>query len=116
MKTFTRTLAAVALSLGLAAAAQAQFTGPSRTETVTVTAAQSMGFGRYVTLEGSIVAHLREDLYVFRDETGEITVEIGGEQFRGRQIGPNDRVRLMGEIDRSRSGQRYISTETFTVF
>ncbi|MEM1314364.1 MAG: NirD/YgiW/YdeI family stress tolerance protein [Pseudomonadota bacterium] len=102
------TLLAVALASTLATSAAAQFTGPS-VQGARSTVAEALGgrVGRYVTLEGNIVAHQREDYYTFRDSTGDIRVEIPGETFAGRPIGPDDAVRLLGEVDSSRGG-RYI--------
>ena len=100
-----RTVLLAAGAALLAGPAAAQFTGPSvQGQPATVAEALNSRPGRYVTLEGSIVAHLREEYYTFRDSTGDIRVEIPAEAFGGRQIGPNDTVRIMGEIDTGRSG------------
>lgn len=97
-----------AASLGLASSALAQFTGPSvQGQAATVAEALNLRVGRYVTLEGNVVAHQREDYYSFQDATGTIRVEIPPERFGGQEVGPNDRVRIMGEIDTGSAG-RYI--------
>ncbi len=44
--------------------------------------AKTARFGAYITLTGKIVAHIREEYYLFRDETGEIRVEIENEFWR----------------------------------
>lgn len=86
----------------------AQFTGPSvQGDQSTVSAAQSIRLGSYVTLRGNIVSHLREDYYLFRDQTGEIRVEIPLRRFGGRKVGPTDKVQIMGEVDKGRAG-RYV--------
>lgn len=103
-------LALVLLSLAIATAspAVAQFTGPSlQGQQSSVAAVQSVRIGSYVALEGSVVAHLREDYYLFRDDSGEIRVEISRRAFAGQEVGPDDRVRIMGEVDSGRSG-RYV--------
>ena len=83
----------------------AQFTGPSAVgRTSTVEQAQNARVGTYVTVTGNIVAHLREDYYRFRDDTGEIRVEIGSGVWRSRDVGPDTAVRLLAEVDRSRAG------------
>jgi uncharacterized protein (TIGR00156 family) len=105
----------LALSATLATPALAQFTGPSVEGTPTSVAdAQNARTGSYVTLEGNIVAHLREEYYSFADDTGEIRVEIPGGTFGGQQVGPDTRVRLMGEVDRGITG-RYIWVKSLTV-
>ncbi|MEM9392590.1 MAG: NirD/YgiW/YdeI family stress tolerance protein [Pseudomonadota bacterium] len=107
-------LAGFAATAG-ASAAVAQFTGPSvQGAQSTVSAAQSARVGSYITLEGSIVSHLREDYYTFRDGTGEMRVEISQGRFGGRAVGPSDRVRIMGEIDNGRAG-RYIWVKSLQV-
>lgn len=61
----------------LASTAAAQFTGPSTTGKATsVAQVSAVRPGSYVSVTGNIVAHQREKYYTFRDETGEIRVEI----------------------------------------
>jgi uncharacterized protein (TIGR00156 family) len=93
----------------------AQFTGPSHGQPTTVAEAQNSRPGRYVTLEGNIVAHQREDYYTFRDATGEMRVEIEPGTFAGQEVGPDDRVRIMGEVDTGLSG-RYVWVESLSLF
>ena len=52
-------------------------------------------------LEGYIVERVsgHNDKYNFKDATGSVVVEIDEELFRGRDIGPSDKVRLSGEVD-----------------
>jgi uncharacterized protein (TIGR00156 family) len=92
-----------------AGSALAQFTGPSASgQEMTVAAASEARPGTYVTLTGSIVAHLREDYFLFRDPTGEVRVEVADEVWRGRPVSPETRVRLLGEVDRSLAGGVYV--------
>ncbi len=99
----------------LSSAAMAQFTGPSTAgRPATVAAAQDVRVGTYVTLTGHIVNHQRSDYFTFRDDTGEIRVEIAPNVWQGRQVGPTDKVRIMGEVDRGRGG-RYIWVKTLDV-
>ncbi len=101
----------------LAYPASAQFTGEttgsSRTPT-TVQQAKSARIGRDVSLTGHIVKHLHRDHYLFRDNTGEMRVEIEPVKWRGRRISPEMTVRLRGEVDRDFRG-RYISVERMQV-
>lgn len=99
-------LHAICLAAVVAATpAAAQFTGPSvagaRMTTAEATAARP---GTYVTLEGNIVMHLREDYYTFRDDSGEIRVEVESSVFGNRPVGADTRLRLLGEVDRGLSG------------
>ncbi len=81
--------------------AAAQFTGPSQKGRVsTVERAKNARIGSYVTVTGNIVSHLRENYYNFRDETGEIRVEIQVSVWQNRNVGPDTRVKLLAEVDR----------------
>ena len=103
------------VTAAFASAAVAQFNGPSASgPTVTVAASNDLHVGRYVTVVGRIVEHLREDYYTFRDATGEIRVEIEDSVWRGRPIGPSTRVRLQAEVDQSAVG-RYLWVKSLSV-
>jgi uncharacterized protein (TIGR00156 family) len=92
----------------LATNAMAQFAGPGVAGRIsTVEEAHDARLGSYLTLTGNITNHLRGDYYTFRDDSGEIRVEIESSVWRGRQVGPNNKVRLLGEIDSGAAG-RYV--------
>ena len=67
-----------------------------------------------MTLQGNLFSHLREDYYLFRDKTGEIRVEISPRRFGGQQAGPENSIRIMGEVDQSRAG-RYIWVKSLSL-
>ncbi|MEM7076307.1 MAG: NirD/YgiW/YdeI family stress tolerance protein [Pseudomonadota bacterium] len=99
-----------------AGSASAQFTGPSvQGGQATVAVAQDARVGSYHTLEGNIVTHLRENYFMFRDATGEMRVEIPADRFGGQQVGPETTVRIMGEIDRTLTGRRYLWVKSLEV-
>jgi uncharacterized protein (TIGR00156 family) len=111
----TLTALAFCLSFLLAATAMAQFTGPSASgRPATVAEARDARLGSYVTLTGHIVNHQRSDYFTFRDDSGEIRVEIEPGVFGGRKVGPDTRVRLLGEVDRGIAG-RYIWVKSLEV-
>ena len=96
--------------------AQAQFTGPTaRGAEMRVADAAVARVDTYVTLVGTIRSHLRGDYYVFGDASGEIRVEIESEVWNGRQIGPAQTVRLLGEVDRNAAGTPYVWVKSLTV-
>lgn len=111
-------LPAALLSLLLAlpaSAAMAQFTGPSASPPpATVAQAADARVGSDVTLTGHVVGHLRDEYYTFRDDTGDIRVEIDRRTWNGREVGPTDKVRISGEIERDWRG-RYIDVERLDV-
>lgn len=98
--------------------AQAQFVGPGTssrggTATTVAEAAEARSDTR-VVLEGHIIAHQFDEYYVFKDDTGTITVEIDRRQFRGQTVTPDTKVRLHGEVDRSVRG-RYVDVDRLEV-
>ena len=94
----------------------AEFTGPSATGRIsTVEDARNAPVHTYVTVTGNIVAHLREDYYTFRDETGEVRVEIEPPVWRNRKIGPDTKVRLVAEVDRNAAGTIYLWVESLEI-
>lgn len=108
----------IALAIALtvfAASAAAQFTGPGASgREQTVEQIADIRLGSYVTVTGNVVAHQREDYYTFRDATGEIRVEIANSVWRGREVSPETRVRLLGEVDTGTAG-RYLWVKSLEV-
>jgi uncharacterized protein (TIGR00156 family) len=112
-----RKLFLLALGSGLAAPAAAQFTGPTATvpaPMVTVAELAGTPLGSYVTVAGTIVARERGNYYLFRDDTGEIRVEIEDAVFDRRPVGPDTPVRLSGEIDAATAG-RYLWVRSLAI-
>lgn len=109
-------LMAAAAMLAAATPASAQFTGPSaRGAAMSVADASQARAGTYVTVEGMIASHLRSDYYLFRDASGEVRVEIDRAVFAARQVTPETRVRLLGEVDRNAAGVTYIWVKSLDV-
>ncbi|MDL2269104.1 NirD/YgiW/YdeI family stress tolerance protein [Desulfosarcina sp. OttesenSCG-928-G17] len=81
------------------AMAQSGFTGPGP-GVANVDHAKSMGDDEPVVLEGNIVQHLGGERYLFQDASGTVTVDIDDDKWRGFQVGPEDRVRISGEVDK----------------
>ena len=75
------------------------FTGPS-TGPSTVAKAKEMPDDHYVVLRGNIVEKTRKEHYLFRDETGSITIEIDDDDWRGLTVTPEDTVEIGGEVDK----------------
>ena len=55
-----------------------------------------------VLLTGTIVGRKAgsDDKYIFRDATGELTVDIDKEVFAGRTVTPENTVKLSGKVDK----------------
>ncbi|MFV0481920.1 MAG: YgiW/YdeI family stress tolerance OB fold protein [Campylobacteraceae bacterium] len=78
---------------------QGGFTGPSISAS-TVAEAKALRDDMPIVLEGKIVQHLGKDKYLFRDATGDITVDIDHKDWRGVSVGPDDTVVIYGEVDK----------------
>ncbi|MCU0964735.1 MAG: NirD/YgiW/YdeI family stress tolerance protein [Burkholderiaceae bacterium] len=86
--------------------AHAQFAGPGApAPAASVGQLREARLGRYFTVEGRIVAHQRQNYYTFRDGSGEIRVEIDPALWQKRKVGPDDKVRLVGELDQGSPGR-----------
>jgi uncharacterized protein (TIGR00156 family) len=90
----------VAVVLVVADVAIAQFTGAGAGGANTVAEVKQMRDESKVILEGYIVKQLGSEHYTFRDDTGEIEVEIDDDEWRGQIVGPETKIRIDGEVDR----------------
>lgn len=75
------------------------YTGPGP-GLMTVAQALGMSHDSGVTLRGRIVQRLGDELYLFRDNTGSIKVDISRDKWNGQQVGPNDMLEIQGEVDK----------------
>lgn len=75
------------------------FVGPDGSVT-TVEAAKSMRDDTWVTLRGNIVERISDDLYLFKDNTGTINVDIDHKRWNGVTVTPQDKVEIRGEVDK----------------
>jgi uncharacterized protein (TIGR00156 family) len=67
---------------------------------MTVKEALRMRDDAVVTLRGNIVQYLGKDMYVFKDSTGTINVDIDADVWRGQEVSPKDTVEITGEVDK----------------
>lgn len=110
-------LAAIAAILALAsapalAATQGGFSGPSTTTTqaggfvgpngtvTTAANAKTMRDDTWVTLRGNIIERVSDDLYIFKDASGTVKVDIDHKRWNGQTITPQDVVEIQGEVDK----------------
>ncbi len=84
---------------GPASTAQGGFTGPGPAA-LSVKQAVELADDTWITLKGHIVRHEGEDIYLFKDSSGEARVEIDDDAWGGQHIGPNDFVELVGKVDK----------------
>lgn len=113
MKKFAAVIAVMALcSAPVMAAEQGGFSGPSATQSqaggfqgpngsvTTVESAKSLRDDTWVTLRGNIVERISDDLYVFKDASGTINVDIDHKRWNGVTVTPQDVVEIQGEVDK----------------
>lgn len=87
------------IALGLSQNAASQFVSDS-TSVQTVAAVKQMKDNSWFTLEGNIVKQIRKERYLFRDQSGEIEVEIDDEKWKGRKVDPSTKVRISGKVEK----------------
>ncbi len=102
MKTIVLFLLAV--STPQLASAQFSPSGGHRAPVDTVSGALSAPDETGVVLTGNIVGRIRPETYRFRDQTGEIRLDIADEIWSGVKAGPDTQVRIVGETDRGLKG------------
>lgn len=120
MKNF-RTRFPLALAFCFVAAPTfAQYTGPGARKDSRPTVARSVAEvlqdakdDRPVQLTGTLVEQTGKEKFLFRDATGEITVEIDADDFPANQpIGPDVQVTLTGEIETRLMRKPEVEVET----
>ena len=52
-----------------------------------------------MALQGKLIKQTSDEHYLFRDQTGEVMVEIDSEDFRHVTVTPEDKIRITGEVD-----------------
>lgn len=72
------------------------FQGPNGSVT-TVESAKSLRDDTWVTLRGNIVERISDDLYVFKDASGTINVDIDHKRWNGVTVTPKDTVEIQGK-------------------
>lgn len=106
---------ALLLASTVAVTAAAQYTGPGARNLVAHTVAEVLRQptdDRPVLLTGHLVQQTGDELYLFKDATGEITVEIDDDEFPANQpIGAEQRVVIRGEVEARRLRSPRIDAE-----
>lgn len=79
------------------------FYGPmSGAQAETVARARELDDDAPVALTGNIVSQVagKKHKFVFRDQSGEILIDIDKKAFRGHNLTPADTVRISGKVDK----------------
>jgi uncharacterized protein (TIGR00156 family) len=93
------------------------YTGPSGVQLLNVQQVHANGQDdQHVRLQGRIISHDGGDHYTFEDATGRMTVDIDDDDFpRGQPISAEQKVELLGEIDRKRGGKLEVDVDRITL-
>lgn len=73
-------------------------TSPKLTAISTV---KEMEDSHWVIMEGFIEKRIDKDDYLFKDGKNEVVVEIDEELWQGRDVGPETRIRIYGEVNQT---------------
>lgn len=111
-------VSALALGLGLNSQAMAQnvggFQGPGLAP-VKVADALKMKDDSAVILTGQIEKSLGNEKYLFKDDSGTVTVEIDHEDWKGLNVSPKDTVIISGEIDKEMLKETEIDVDSIVL-
>ena len=57
-----------------------------------------------VVLEGYVIKQTREEHYMFKDDTGQIEIDVDEDILKGVKLTPGIKVRISGEVDKNDNG------------
>lgn len=88
----------------------AGFNGPSETKEILKTVQQVLAADDMTTctLEGNVIKHLEKNRFTFKDQSGEVVVDIAPYVFGGVDITPQDPIKLVGEVKGKRKQDLHI--------
>lgn len=75
------------------------YRGMEDARSMNVQQAKTMHDGASVSLRGNLLRKISEDVYEFRDKSGQIEVYIPMAIFDGRQVSPDELVGISGSLD-----------------
>ena len=78
---------------------QGGFNGPPVAK-IDVARAKELRDDTWVVLEGYITHKVGDELYGFKDSSGNVSVDIDDKIWRGLSISPSNLVRIEGEVDK----------------
>ena len=98
----------------------AQLTGDEETSVRPIAEVMNVPDDTWVTVEGYVLKQMQKDRYLFKDNTGEIAVEIKRDLWEKKRVDPKTKVRIYGKVDLIRMGTsdigiRIIMVETIDV-
>ena len=118
MKTVFFTLLAMFVGFNVAnAQLVGGFDGPGAPSMspISIQQALTMRNDTIVVIRGKIVNNLGDEKYLFKDETGDVIIEIDDEDWHGVRITPQDTIEIVGEIDKEFLERTKIDVKSFTI-
>ena len=92
------------------------FVGPqAEPQMVSVAEAKNMNDEARILIKGHIVSALGDEDYMFKDDSGSIKVEIDEDLWRGITVKPEDKVEILGEVDRHLQKETSVDAEAIAV-
>ena len=80
--------------------AQAAFNGPTNAQAVSVEEVKSLPDETQVSVKGYIINSLGDEKYTFKDEKGEVVIEVEDENWNGIDVTPQTQIEIIGEVDK----------------
>lgn len=102
------------LAAAISTPAMAAFQGPgTTTPEITVAQIKNVHDDAIVTLTGNVIKKIdgTKDKYIFKDNTGEIRIEIDHKYLPAQDFGPQNVVRITGEVDKDWTGPAEIDVK-----
>lgn len=85
----------------LTTASYAAFDGPAKQHPmITVAQVEEQNDDALVVLEGFLVKELKPEHYLFKDDSGEVQVEIDAPVFNQQTVTPTDKIQILAEVDK----------------
>ncbi|OOH88131.1 hypothetical protein BMT54_08975 [Pasteurellaceae bacterium 15-036681] len=76
------------------------FVGTNQTASITTIAqALKAADNAQVQITGKIQRQVKDDEFIFRDETGEILIDVDDDAWQGQNITQNDTITIYGKVD-----------------
>ncbi len=93
------------------------FEGPNAVQNTTLTVSEALKLSdeSNVSLTGKIINSLGDEKYTFKDETGEVIIEIDDEDWNGIKVTPENTITINGEVDKELFKPAKIDVESFSV-
>jgi uncharacterized protein (TIGR00156 family) len=95
-----RNVVILCFGLSVSNLVMAGFSGPiSGAKLMTVKSMKALKKDKEGFMEGNFIRQVDNQVYIFKDKTGQIKVKIKHSYFEGRSVSPQNKIRMFGEAD-----------------